>query len=65
MRIEGFPIQTPLGARPGLWIQPRYKAPCDFRDKVVQNVVINIRLVRLSPRKWQLKKEQGRNKLKL
>ena len=30
-RIGRFPVQTPLGARPGLGTQPRYEAPGDLR----------------------------------
>ena len=33
----------------GLATQPRYEAPGDLRVEYVQNAVINIRLVRLSP----------------
>ena len=35
VRIGRFPVQTPLGARPGLGAQPRYEAPGDLR---VENV---------------------------
>ena len=43
-------VRQHTGARPGLGIQPRYKAPGDLRVEVVENAVINIELVRLSPR---------------
>ena len=33
--LEIFPVQTPLGARPGLRTQPRYEAPSDLRVKNV------------------------------
>ena len=36
IRIGRFPIQTPLGAQPGLGTQPRYKAPGDLRVEYVQ-----------------------------
>ena len=52
MRIRGFPVQTPLGAWLGLGTQPRYEGPGNLRVKKVKNARINIRLVRLSPRKW-------------
>ena len=52
IRIGRFPVQTPLGARPGLGTQPRYEAPGDLRVKLVDNAVINIGLVSLSPREW-------------
>ena len=35
VRIGRFPVQTPLGARPGFGTQPRYEAPGDPR---VENV---------------------------
>ena len=31
VRIGRLPVQTPLGARPGLGTQPRYEAPRDPR----------------------------------
>ena len=40
----------PEGSRPGLGTQPRYVAIDDRRVKIVQDTVINIGLVRLSPR---------------
>ena len=43
---------NPLGARPSLGTQPRYEAPGDFRVKLLENAVISIGLVRLSPREW-------------
>ena len=43
------PSSNPLDARPGLGTQPRYEAPGDLRVEYVQNAVINIGLVRLSP----------------
>ena len=36
----------------GLGTQPRYEAPGDLLVEYVQNAVINIRLVRLSPQEW-------------
>ena len=48
IRIGRFPVQTPLGARLGLGTQPRYEAPGDLWVEIVENAVINIRLVRLS-----------------
>ena len=45
-------VQTPLGARPGLETQPLYEAPGDLRVDLVENAVINIELVRLSPPEW-------------
>ena len=31
-----FPVQNPLGARPGLGTQPRYEAPGDLQVEYVQ-----------------------------
>ena len=45
-------VQTPLGAMPGLETQPLYEAPGDLRVDLVENAVINIELVRLSPPEW-------------
>ena len=42
VRIGRFPVQTLLGARPGLGTQPRYEAPGDLRVENVKNAVINI-----------------------
>ena len=53
-RIGRFPVQTPLGARPGLGTQPHYEAPGDLRIELVENTVINIGLVRLPPREWSI-----------
>ena len=36
IRIGRFLVQTPLGARPGLGKQPRYKAPSDLRVEIVK-----------------------------
>ena len=36
IEIGRFPIQTPLGARPGLGSQPRYEAPGNLRVKIVK-----------------------------
>ena len=36
IRIGRFPVQTPLGTRPGLGTQPRYEAPGDLRVEYVQ-----------------------------
>ena len=47
-RIGRFPVQTPLGARPGLAAQPRYEDPGDPWVKVDKKAVINIGVVRLS-----------------
>ena len=47
IRIGRFPVQTPLGAQPGLGTQPRYKAARDLLVEIVKNAVINMRLVRL------------------
>ena len=52
IRIGRFAVQTPLGARPGLGIQHRYEAPGDLWVELVENAVIDIGLVRLSPREW-------------
>ena len=43
------PVQNPQGVRPGLGTQPRYKAYGDLPVEYVQNTMINIGLVRLSP----------------
>ena len=48
IRIGRFLVQTPLGTRLGLGTQPRYEAPGDLWVEIVENAVINIRLVRLS-----------------
>ena len=40
-RIRRFPVQTPLGAQPGLGTQPRYETFGLFGLKI-QNAVINI-----------------------
>ena len=32
-RVGRFPVQTPLGARPGLGTQPCYEDPGDFDSK--------------------------------
>ena len=34
IRIGRLPVQTPLGARPGLGTQPRHKAPGDLQVKM-------------------------------
>ena len=34
-RFERFPVQTPLGALPGLWTQPGYEAAGNHRVKTV------------------------------
>ena len=47
IRIGRFPVQTPLGAQPGLGTQPHYKAARDLLVEIVKNAVINMRLVRL------------------
>ena len=52
IRIGTFPVQTPLGARLGLRIQPRYKAHGELWVEIDKNAVINIGLVRLSPGEW-------------
>ena len=36
-RIRRFPVQTPQGARPGLWTQQHYEALSDLRLKIVEN----------------------------
>ena len=36
IRIVTFLVQTPLGSRPGLGTQPRYKAPGDLRVEYVK-----------------------------
>ena len=36
IRIGRFSIQIPLGAPPGLGIQPRYEAPGDLRVEYVK-----------------------------
>ena len=41
VRIRGFPVQTPLGARPSLGTQPHYEAPGDLQVENV-NAEINI-----------------------
>ena len=48
IRIERFLVQTLLGAWSGFGTQPHYEAPSDFHAELVENAVINIRLVRLS-----------------
>ena len=52
IRIGRFPVQTPVGVQPGSETQPYYEVPGDLRDELVENAVINIGLVRLSPREW-------------
>ena len=42
-------IKAPPGVRDP---KPRYDAPGDLRVELVENAVINIGLVRLSPREW-------------
>ena len=49
MRIGRFPVQTPLGAQLNLGTQPHYKDPSDLQVKIVENAVINIGSVKLSP----------------
>ena len=39
IRIGRFLVQTPLGTRPGLGTQPRYKIPCDIRIENVKTVI--------------------------
>ena len=51
-KIGKFLVQTPLGAWPGLGTQPHYEAPGDLQVKLADYAVINIELVRLSPREW-------------
>ena len=36
IRIEGFPVQTPLGTRPDLGTQLRFEAPGDTRVEIVK-----------------------------
>ena len=43
------PVQTLLGARPGLKTKPHYEAPADFRIETAGNAVITIGLVRMFP----------------
>ena len=50
IRIGRFPDQILPSARPGLGAQTRYKPLGDVRVEIVENAVINIGLVRLSPR---------------
>ena len=45
-------VQTPLGAPLGLGTQPCYEALSDIWVKLVENAVINIGLVTLSPQEW-------------
>ena len=53
IRIERFPDQTPLDARPGLWIQPSYEAPADLQLKIVRkHSEINIRVVLRIAQSW-------------
>ena len=49
--IRNWKVQTPLGARLGFGIQPRYEAPGDLQVEII-NAVVNIGLVRLPPRHW-------------
>ena len=42
VRIGRFPVQSLLGARPGLGIQPLYEAPGDLWVENVKHRVINI-----------------------
>ena len=51
-RIATFPVQTPLGARPGFETQPRYEAPGNFRVEIEEHTAINIGLVTMFPREW-------------
>ena len=46
--LEGL-VQTPLGAESDLETQFHYEVPGDLWVKLVENAVINIGLVRLSP----------------
>ena len=43
-----IPVQTPLGARPGLGSQPRYEASRWPLGRICKNAVINIGWVRLT-----------------
>ena len=52
IRIGRFLGQTPLGAWMGLGTQSCYEAPGDPWVTIVENTVINIGLVRLSPQEW-------------
>ena len=51
IRIGRFPVQTLLGAWPGLGTQPCYKVPGDHRVENVKTV-INIGRVKLSTLYW-------------
>ena len=51
-RIGRIPVQTLLGAWLGFGSQPCYEVPSDFGSNKYQNAVINIWLVRLTPRQW-------------
>ena len=52
MRIGRFPDRTLFSTRLDLETQPCYKTAGDLRAKIVENAMINIGLVRLSPREW-------------
>ena len=52
IRIGRFLIRTPLGVQPNIGTRPRYEAPSDLRDELVEITVFNIGLVRLSPTGW-------------
>ena len=47
-----FPVQNPLGARPGLGTHPRKWGSRWPSGQTCTNAVTNIRLVRLSPWEW-------------
>ena len=49
MRIGRFPFQFPLGVQLGIGTQPHYKAPVDHQVKILENALVNIKLVKLSP----------------
>ena len=42
IKIGMFPLQIPLGARPGFRTQLPYKAPSNLWVNIVENTVINI-----------------------
>ena len=61
---QKVPSSNPTTCLAGLGAQPHYKAPGDLCVKIVENAVINIRLVRLFHWEW-LKAGRGTAKQKL
>ena len=49
---QGVTVRVALGGRPYVGTQTRYKAPRDLLVKTVENAMINIGLLKLSPGEW-------------